>query len=90
MEPMSDEDAVRQPPLDEMVGDELFYTQAQLADRWQVSRRTIDNEVERGALPVTYIRRSRRFAREHVVAYELRNTTSGPRHISRGAAASDT
>ncbi|MEP0546602.1 MAG: helix-turn-helix domain-containing protein [Rhodothermales bacterium] len=69
---------------------EGFFTQDQLAERWRVSRRTVDNEVESGALPVTYIRGSRRFAREHVVAYEACHTTYGPRNRTRGAEAKDT
>lgn len=66
---------------------EMLYDTPELAERWQVSERTIETEVAEGNLVPTFIRGARRFTPDAVRAYERTNSGLRRRRGARRRAA---
>jgi hypothetical protein len=60
-----------------------LYDTDDLATRWQVSKRTVENEVAEGNLVPTFIRGARRFTPDAVRAYERAASGLGRRRVRR-------
>ena len=65
--------------------DTLALSPQRVARLLDVSRSTIENELSAGAIPTTWVRRSRRIAVLDLIEYMRRNRSFGPRTSCEGS-----